>query len=328
MDLLHAPDLVRLSEDRGGLRISLFLPTHRGGPQAVMNRIRFKKLLRQAERALRAEGLAVAQIDGVLGPARRLLADRWPWERPRDGLALFAAPEETWHFRIPLRLPELVAVGDRFLVGPLLPLLTTGGHFFVLALSQEEIRLFEGTRFRLDEVPLDGLPLSVWLPMPRPRQVHAFLADRGESGTGVVFHGIGDGAEDRKTRVLQHLHRVDQALREVLQGEQAPLVLADVRSRQALYHEVNTYLHLLTEGIDGAARDMSVELLHRRAWAITEPVLRRQESAAARTYKLLRDTGRSLDNLAEVLAAARQGRLDTLFICADAPSPARASRDH
>jgi hypothetical protein len=64
---------------------------------------------------------------------------------------------------------------------------------------------------------------------------------------------------------------------------------------------------------------MSVELLHRRAWAITEPVLRRQESAAARTYRMLRGTGRTLDNLVEVLTAARQGRLDTLFVCADAP---------
>ena len=41
---------------------------------------------------------------------------------------------------------------------PLLPLLIGGGHFYVMALSQDKIRLFEGTRFSLDELALDGLP--------------------------------------------------------------------------------------------------------------------------------------------------------------------------
>ena len=66
---------------------------------------------------------------------------------------------------------------------PLLPLLIGGGHSYVMAISQDEIRLFEGTRFSLDELALDGLPLAMWLTMPRRRpQVQAFLADRGGTG--------------------------------------------------------------------------------------------------------------------------------------------------
>lgn len=83
------------------LRISLFLPSHRGWSQIIKNRIRFKKLLRQAEHALRAEGMRLAQIDRVLEPARRLLEDRSPWERPRDGLALVSA-----RLHDGLRLPD------------------------------------------------------------------------------------------------------------------------------------------------------------------------------------------------------------------------------
>ena len=66
---------------------------------------------------------------------------------------------------------------------PLLPLLIGGGRFYVMALSQDEIRLFEGTRFSLDELAVDGLPLAMWLTMPRRRpQVRAFLTDRGKTG--------------------------------------------------------------------------------------------------------------------------------------------------
>ena len=52
-------------------------------------------------------------------------------------------------------------VDDRFHVSPLLPLIAGDGHFFVLALSQNQIRLLEGTRDRVEEVELPGVPLGV-----------------------------------------------------------------------------------------------------------------------------------------------------------------------
>ena len=33
MDILHAYDLARLADQRGGTRVSVFVPTHRGGPR-------------------------------------------------------------------------------------------------------------------------------------------------------------------------------------------------------------------------------------------------------------------------------------------------------
>lgn len=145
MDLLSAHDLIRLADERGGTRVSLFLPTHRGGPQTDRNRIRLKNLLATAGRALLAEGGRAGEVDAVLEPAQQLLDEVRSQEQPRDGLALYLGPG---------RLRRLV-------VRPLLPLLTAGGRFYVMALSQDEIRLFEGTRFSLDELALDGLPLAI-----------------------------------------------------------------------------------------------------------------------------------------------------------------------
>jgi hypothetical protein len=147
--------------------------------------------------------------------------------------------------------------------------------------------------------------------------VHAFLADRGGAGGRAVFHGSGD--DDAKRLVLQHFHRVDQALREVLGASPAPLVLAGVRYLQALYHQANTYPHLLTAGIDGSPRDMSPNYLHHRAWTLVEPVLRGQEAAAASAYRALHGTGHTSTEPDEVLTAAQQGRVETLFLSTDAP---------
>jgi hypothetical protein len=318
MKMLNALDLARLADQRGGTRVSLFLPTHRGGPQTDRNRIRLKNLLRQAHQALHTDGLRTGQIDAILEPGHQLLDHMRLGDQPSDGLALFLGPDGCRHMQVPLRLPELVTVGDRFVVRPLLPLLTAGGHFHLMALSQDEIRLFRGTRFALDPVELDGLPLAVWLTMPpRQRQVHAFVADRGGAGAGAVFHGSRD--EDAKPQLLRHFQRVDQALRELLGGDQAPLVLAGVRYLQAIYHQANTHPQLLGTGVDGSPRDMSQDQLHRRVWPIVEPVLRGHEVAAVTAYRTLQGTGRTSNEPAEVLAAAQHGRVETLFLSTDAP---------
>jgi hypothetical protein len=318
MDILNAHDLLRLADQRGGTRISIFLPTHRSGPQTERNRIRLKNQLRRVHHALRADGMPSGQIEAMLEPGHRILDLVGLWDQPSDGLAVFLGPDGLHHLRVPLRLPELVTVGDRFVVRPLLPLLSAGGHFYVLALSQDEIRLFHGTRAGLDQVQLDGLPLAVWLTMPRRRpQVHAFLADRGGTGARAVFHG-GDGY-DAKPLILQHFRRVDQTLRELLAGDQAPVVLAGVRYLQAIYHHANTHPHLVAAGIDGSPRDATPDQLHRRAWALVEPLLCGHESAAAAGYRALQGTGRTSNTPEEVFAAALQGRVETRFLRTDTP---------
>ena len=88
MDLLNAHDLIGLASGSGDHRISIFVPTHRRGPQTVRNRIRLKNLLRHADHALRDDGLTTAQIDALLKPARQLLDLTHLWDRPGDGLAL------------------------------------------------------------------------------------------------------------------------------------------------------------------------------------------------------------------------------------------------
>jgi Bacterial archaeo-eukaryotic release factor family 3 len=318
VDILNAHDLIRLADQRGGTRISIFLPTHRGGPQTERNRIRLKNQLRHAHHALRTDGMPIGQINAVLEPGHRLLDLVGLWDQPSDGLAVFLGPDVFHHLRVPMRLPELVTVGDRFVVRPLLPLLGAGGHFYVMALSQDEIRLFHGTRVGLEQVELDGLPLAVWLTMPRRRpQVHAFLADRGGIGGRAMFLGGGD--DDAKPLILQHFRRVDRALRELLAGDQAPVVLAGVRYLQAIYHQVNAHPQVLSAGVDGSPRDTSPDQLHRRTWALVEPLLRGHEAAAAASYRAWQGTGRTSNTPDEVFAAAQQGLVETLFLCTDTP---------
>lgn len=316
MNLPDTHDLLWLAEEHGDTRLSLFLPLRPGAAQSSKTRIQGKNLLRQAEHALRAQTSRPAEVDVVIDAAQRILDDTRMFEQGGAGLALYVAPERARSLHVPMRLEELAVAGNRFAIGPLLPMLTAGGRFVVLTLSQDEIRLFRGTRFALEQVKLDGLPLAAWQTMPRPHlpRPHAFLADRGGVGNQAVFHGTSAAAEARKARILHHLRGAEQALRQVLRGEEVPLVLAGVRQLQARYRQVNTYPHLLTDAVDGSPRGISLDQLHKRAWAIAEPMLRRDETAALGRHAELQGTGRTVDNLADALPAAQSGRVDTLLI--------------
>jgi hypothetical protein len=117
--------------------------------------------------------------------------------------------------------------------------------------------------------------------------------------------------------VLQHFRRVDRVARDVLVGERAPLVLATVRHRQALYRTANTYPGLLAEGIDNNPRDIPIDLLHRWACKIAEPELRGAERTAASTYRALRGTGAHREQTGGDVQRAGHGRVDTLFLSTD-----------
>jgi hypothetical protein len=318
-------DLTQLTAHRGDHRLSVFLPLSSGTAHATRTRVRTRKILRRAGQALRRDGMRPAQADAVTEAAAEIVED-WSPRSPStaSGLALFVSPDEVHHFQVPIRLPELAVLGDRFTVGPLLPLFTVDGSYFVLALSQDDVGLFQGPRRGTEQVELSGYELAAWASMPprRPAQVHAFIADRGGARSRAVFHGVGAGMpDDRKALIARHFRGVDHALREVLPSNgQAPLVLAAVRSMQSLYREINTYPHLIGQGIDGSPRDLAIETLHRRAWPLVEPALRRTEEKSISRYEELHGTGHTVDGPTDTLAAAEHGQVQSLLLCADAPS--------
>jgi hypothetical protein len=316
MDVVRRADLERLALQGTGPCVSLFLPTHRGGREVQQAPIRLKNLLRQAADGLEANGASAPTIESLLAPLRRLLDNRPFWLSQSDGLALYSRPGWWGSFRVPLDLPELAVVADGFHVTPLLPLLTGDGHFFVLALSQNQIRLLEGTRDRLEEVDLPGEPLGGRdaLQGEAERQVQLYVADRGGVGARGIFHGHGDVGDVQEERVLQYFRSVDRRLREVLAGEDAPMVLAAVEHLAPLWRRSNTYPHLVDQTLPGNPEELRPDQLHTRAWPIVEPLFLRAQRDAVARYDQLAGTGLTSQDPQEIAGAAEEGRIETLFV--------------
>ena len=231
MDVLSRDDLELLVRQPRSSCVSLYMPTHRSGPETQQDPIRLKNLIRRAEESLVAAGIRRPDASEVLRPARELIEDEAFWRHQSDGLALFLRTGWFRCYRLPLAFEEMVVVSDRFHVSALLPLLTGDGRFFVLALSENEARLLAGTRFAVHVVNVPGLPAGVKdaLRYDDPqRELGSHAAERGGPGARVVLHGQGIGAEVQKERLGRYLRAVDGAVRRSLREQQAPLVLAGV----------------------------------------------------------------------------------------------------
>jgi hypothetical protein len=317
MDVLSRDDLDLLVRQSRWPCVSLYMPTHRSGPETQQDPIRLKNLIRRAEERLAAAGIRRPDASEVLRPARELLEDEAFWRHQSEGIALFLRTGWFRSYRLPLAFEELVVASDRFHVSALLPLLTGDGGFFVLALSENEARLLAGRRFNVHVVNVPGLPAGVKdaLRYDDPqRELGSHAADSGGPGARVVLHGQGIGAEVQKERLGRYLRAVDGAVRRSLRDQQAPLVLAGVEYVRAMYRDVNTYPHLLEAGISGSPDRTSSEELHTRAWALVEPCFARDRDAAAAAFRGALGTGRASDSVEEVLPAAEAGRIDMLFV--------------
>ena len=294
------------------------MPTHRAGRETRQNPIRLKNLLREAETQLLGEGLRSSEAEALLAPMESLLRDAHFWRHQSDGLATFSSVELFRRYRLPLAFDELVVVSRRFHVKPLLPLLTGDGRFYVLALSQNEVRFLESTRYSVREVELKGVPqgLAEALRYDDKEQQLQFHTPTpvGRGEQAAVFHGQGVGADDAKTDILRYFRQIDRGLSALLKDERAPLVLAGVHYLLPIYKEANKYAHLVDEGVLGNPEGVSAEELHDHAWAIVEPHFLKAREEAYLRYEQLAGTEQASNKLAKVVTGAYQGRIEELFV--------------
>ena len=319
MDRFQEEDLRALTEPAEGPCVSLYLPTHRFGRESAQDRVRLRNLAGDARRRLGSAGMSASAARTMLGPLRPFLQGERLWRQMGDGLAMFLRPGWSRWYRLPISFREIVSVGGRFTVKPLLPLAVGPERFFVLALSQNEVRLLEGTRFGLDEVELETVPRSLAeaLKYDDPQAERLYHVTMASGKARAVFHGHGVGGEVDKDRILRYFRGVDHGLRDVLRGEDAPMLLACVDYEAAIYREANTYPHLAPGSIAGTPDHLSAAELHERAWPFVEAVYREVVETDAARFRRLAGTGLTTEDLPDVLDAALTGRSEVLFVATD-----------
>lgn len=314
-------ELQRLAQQRGNPCVSFYLPTHRRAKAIEQDPIRLKNLARKAAGMLEAKGMRGVEARQFLAPVDQLLEDPFFWRHQKEGLALFLSEGQLQRFAVALPLQEQVYVDDHFHLTPLIPVLSHASRFFVLALSQNQVRLLECSRNGVSRKQLQKVPASMsealaWDDPQRELQFHTGSPRSGAGKRSAVFHGS-DGLKDSgKDRILRFFRKVDAGLQKSL-GE-APLILAAVEYLIPIYRTANSHAGLAEEAVAGNPEKLGDDDLRRRAWPIAQSIFRKEVDAAAGQYENHAGNRLTSDSLKEILPAAAQGRVRCLFAASGA----------
>jgi len=324
MNQFTMQDLKRLAAVKSPMCISMYMPTSPDVSTVDEQRIRFKNLLRQARKTVQARaGSKKPLYDHIEAVQYRIEADNL-WRYQSDGLAVFIAPEVLHYFRLPLKFDEKLWVADRFFVKPLIPLFMADGRFYILAISQSEIRLFDCNRYRAVPVDVPDLPdgMDAWLSYDNKQsQLQFHTGTPGNAQRPAVFHGHGVSVDDNKDEIRRYFQDVDRALSDVLDQDGPPLVLAGVDYLQPIFRQASSYRWVKAEGISGNPETLRAEQLHESALDIVQPDLEMQQREAEKRYAEMAGKGYTAAGVSAVLRSAVYGRVDTLFVALDREQP-------
>ncbi|MFO7897681.1 MAG: hypothetical protein R6V58_01320 [Planctomycetota bacterium] len=304
--------------------VSILMPTHRAGMAIRQDPIRFKNLLRDAEEQLERTGLRDADARAKLEPLAALIDDEGFWRRQSDGLAVYVDDREHI-FRVPLALEETALVGRRFHLKPLLPLLQDDSRFYVLALGQNSVRFFEASRHGIRSVPLEDAPenLAAALRLDGPQEhveFHTGTQSHGPAeGRPAVYHGQGAGVDERekKKRLAEYCHQIDASVYRKIGDQRVPLVLAAAEPLLSIYRQANRYPALGDHVVRGNYEQTSPKDLHAAAVDVVRDEFGAERRAALGRYQRLAGTDRVSSDLEDILRAANNRQVETLFVSVD-----------
>jgi hypothetical protein len=321
MDILNPADLKSLIAHQGKWSVSLYLPTHRVGNEQQQDPIRLKNLLAEAETKLLANGLRRPEVQKLMRPAEELLWNADFWQHQSDGLAIFLSDGFHVIYRLPVKFEELLFVSSNFHIKPLVPVLGRGIKFYVLAVSQNKIRLFQANADTMSEVDLNfPTSMSEVLRIDEAEQfvnMHTIgggTRSEGQGG-GAFYHGHNE-EDEVKTRMLRFLQSVNDGLNALLEDKNIPMVLAGVEYLLSMYREATTYQNVLKDAVLGNPDRENLKELHQQAWQIVRPIYEESQKKAFEKYEQFhgQQNGLAISDLATAVKAAKFGQIETLFV--------------
>lgn len=310
-------EMERLLAVRAPMHISLYL--HIDTATLTAKKARAGCLLRTVQERLGTHGWRGPAAEMLLAPVRDWIGDTEIWRGRHGSIVLYRTADEFSAYQVPLTLSERAVVASQFFIKPLLPLLTWARPFYILAVSQHEVRLLNCSYDAWNEMPVEGMPrnLDEALRGEEVEKQHPVRMAEPAAGSGrpmAIRYGMGSPQQERKARAERYLRLVDAALHHALHDTRAPLVFAGVESMFAVFRQLTTSTQLMPLALKGNPDRMHAATLHERAREMLHSYFEQPKCDALARYRELEGLGRTFSDTESILHAAQQGRVESLFV--------------
>ena len=225
-------------------------------------------------------------------------------------MAFLATPDRIQTFRLATTVSDTVKVSDRFHLKPLLRAIAFPQAAFVLALSENAVRLIE--------IFADLPPSQVRVP-----QLPKSAADAvGRASVNNLTQNTRiANAEGQTVLLRQYARKIDAALRAVLAGRDTLVILAATEPLGPIFRRVNSSPLLIKERISLSPDRLSESELAEAARAILDQHYRDQIGDARRLYETRLGERRATTSVDEAAGAATRGAVEVLLVDIDQTIP-------
>lgn len=271
-------EIVSLSEIRSDICLSIYMKTSPMGQGAQASRIEMDNLLKETRQQLQSANVEKNRIDGLMNQVNGIMDEEDFWQLQANSVAILATPSNIRYYRLANNLNTQLHISDRFSLKPLLRALTFSQTAYILALSENSIRVIEFFG--------EGEPKEIHVPdMPKSAQKPA-----------------------------QYARRVDEALRPLLIQSPAPLILAAAEPMASIYRSVSSIGNLLDETVSISPDRINKNDLVAQA----RPVLDRYNAKRLNETKMMfeakKSQGQVATDLSDVAKSATFGRVGILMV--------------
>jgi hypothetical protein len=321
MKIFDQKQFLALSQKRGEPFISIYIPVSRISSDGYhADKTHLKNQLSKAEKNLREEyDMQDRDIDKLLSPAKSLLDDLDFWKYNSDMLACFLHDGEMETFQLPIHIDESMCfISYKPFMLPLIPELNDNGHYYLLLLNLERIRLYGVTRNVIQEIELDSEAVArSFTEEEEQDENQQSLQGQGNVGSGqAMYHGHGAGSdEEKKVTIQNYFHRMTNMLEPILYQNPLPLYIAGVEYLGPLFRKANKYNHLMDGQVIGAFSENDMKELHQKSWDIAEPVLLQERIKRNENFSNMEAQNLAIGNdRKKLLKAALTGGVETLMV--------------
>lgn len=318
--MITRSEVLELAKQRHEMALSIYIPTHRAGQEVIndKDRINFKNQIQDVRLKLESLSWKANDINNFLKPVEQLEQDEEFWRHQSDGLVVFRADDVFEHYSVPIHFEAFYYLNHEFYTKPLMPLFNGECLFYVLSLKKDEVKLYEGIQAGIAEIKISDLTpdeLRDRVGYDYEEKHLGVRSQQGESGSGAMYHGYGDGKDDEKEELRKYFRAVDEGVMKLLHDvQEAPLVLACVDHYYPLYKEVCTHHNLYPKHIRPITTDYDPALIHERAQEVLKPYFEQHKKEQIAAFKQWHGTGKASADMEQILPEALAGRVEALFV--------------
>jgi hypothetical protein len=283
--------LKELSSVNDSVCVTIILPTHRTAPDNQLDRIHLKNLISKAEETL-LNTYGSREISGLL--QNLSLAESIDLQHSKEGLIIFVS-EHTFEYTRVLFSPEQrIVVDSSFATRDLIRQMLYEDNYYVLTISQNKAKLFEGSNEHLSEIKDSHFPVDN----------NVYTTDASKTSQGGTLDKYLEEFYNRVDKNFYAAHYKSQP---------GHLVLAGTERNISHYLNIADHKNIILAAIEGSYDDTPAHDIASKAWPVVRAALSVKRQNAIDHLNSL-PTGTVVTDLAEVWKHIHEGRGAALYV--------------